>query len=109
MESKILLKVFTLLCCLLVIMICKPLTKEVLEYLQKDHETFVTFREKYKQLSCKLLVFSRLQYMFENETIDEFMNMTVDKHEYVDRLGEAMMEKCSEEYTNNQVLSYFIK
>jgi len=81
----------------------KPLSPKILELLDKDHFAFENFRVQYRYLSCKLMIYSKLKYMFELEIIDQFMKETPKKREFVDALYDEMLKKCNNKYSDNDV------
>lgn len=83
--------------------ITKPLSPKVLDLLDKDQLAFENFRGKYRYLSCKLIIYSKLKYMFETEIIDQFMNQTPKKKEFIDTLYDEMLKKCNNKMTDNSV------
>src|SRR5690349_5108259 len=84
----------TLMSFLVIFADTKPLTPQVLEYLDVDISTFWDYRPKYKSLSCKLMVFSKIKYMYEKYIIDQYVNQTEHKREYLDLLHEKMYNFC---------------
>jgi hypothetical protein len=84
----------------------KPLTKEVLEYLNKDIITFNTYRKDLLKTTCNLIVYSKIKYMWENETIDKYLEKAKDKVGFVKAIKEKMFEKCSKEQSSINVI-YF--
>jgi hypothetical protein len=81
----------------------KPLTPKILELLDKDILAYENFRGQYRYLSCKLLIYSKLKYMFEKEIIDEYIAQTPKKKEFVDVLYEEILKKCNQRNDDNMV------
>ncbi len=94
----------TLGCLILCLTICKPLTKEVLDYLDKDKETFATYKDNYKILACKLITYSKLKYLYDIETIDKYLNQTDDKMGFLNLAQSKMIDMCVDKNDNNMVL-----
>ena len=85
------------------ICLAKPLTTEVLQYFEADKITFANYKDEYKVLACKLLTYSRMKNLYEEEVIDRFLNQTDDKAGYLDLLQEKIKEKCMSTLDNNMV------
>lgn len=99
-------RVFSLLLLLLSIIAitnAKPLTKEVLDYLKKDINTFDTYRTDLLKTTCNLTVYSKLKYMWEKELIDKYLEKAKDKVGFVKALRAKMFEKCSQEQSSINV------
>lgn len=96
-------KFIIILITLIVKLLAKPLTPKILELLDKDQLAFENFRGQYRYLSCKLLIYSKLKYMFEAEIIDEIMKETPKKREFIDVLYDEMLKKCNNRLTDNSV------
>ena len=101
--------VFLTLQILFAIAICntKQLTKDVLQYLDSDKLTFATYKDEYKQLACKLLTYSRMKNLYDEEVIDKYLGQIENKIGYLDSLEEKMNEKCLHTLENNMVCEYF--
>jgi hypothetical protein len=61
----------------------KALDKKTIELLKKDQFTMDNYKARYRYLSCKLLIYGKMKYMFETEKIDTFANQTLNKREYI--------------------------
>jgi hypothetical protein len=82
----------------------KPLTKEVLEYLNKDIITFNTYRKDLLKTSCNLIVYSKIKFMWEKEEIDKYLEKAKDKVGFIKALKEKMLETCSKEQSSINVI-----
>lgn len=91
---------------LLKLVVLKPLTKAVLQYLEEDKITFNEYRERYKEISCKLIVYGKMKFMYENETIDIYTNQTDNKRAYLDYLEKDLFDLCIEKHTDHQVKNF---
>jgi hypothetical protein len=89
---------------MLFINVTKPLTKDVLEYLNKDLITFDTYRTDLLKTACKLTVYSKIKFMWEKETLDKYLNKTEKVREFVLELKNSMMEKCLKEQSSINVI-----
>lgn len=89
---------------LIVLFLTKPLTPEVLDYLAKDEQTFREYRAGYKELTCKLLTYSKLKVLYESESIDKVMNQTNNKRGFVDYLHSSMFDLCRRVYSDNNMV-----
>ena len=85
----------------------KPLTKDVLKYLDSDKLTYITYKDEYKKLACKLLTYSRMKNLYDEEVIDKYLGQIENKIGYLDSLEEKMNEKCLHTLENNMVCEYF--
>jgi hypothetical protein len=88
--------------------ICEPLTSQVLEYLDKDKETFLEYRSQYKFLACKVLTYSRMKYLFEKETIDGYLNQTINKRGFLDYMQENILNYCTGIYSDSNMVNSII-
>jgi predicted nucleotidyltransferase len=79
---------------------CEPLTKEVLEYLEKDEETFKNYKANYKLLACKVLTYSRIKYLYEKEEIDKYINQTKNRRGFMDYMQERIFNLCKDNYSD---------
>lgn len=82
LEKVHIFKVFftiTIIFSLIYLIITKPLSKETLKYLEADQETYDNYRVGYRELSCKLLTYSKMKQLYEHEIIDGFINQTDKK------------------------------
>jgi hypothetical protein len=95
---------FVIISNFLILITAKPLTPMVLDYLGSDEETFSSFREKYKYLSCKLMTYSKIKLYYESEMIDQFMNQTSDKGSFLDYLQESTLSHCLNTYTESNMV-----
>jgi hypothetical protein len=84
----------------------KPLTKDVLKYLDSDKLTYATYKDDYKKLACKLLTFSRMKNLYDEEVIDKYLGQIENKIGYLEILQEKMKEKCMHTLDNNMVCEY---
>ena len=82
----------------------KPLTKEVLDYLKKDINTFNTYRTDLLKTTCNLIVYSKIKYMWEKEEIDKYLEKAKDKLGFLKALREKMYEKCHKDQSSINVL-----
>jgi hypothetical protein len=73
----------------------KALDKKVIEVLKKDQLIMDNYSARYRYLSCKLIIYSKLKYMFELEKIDVFANVTENKKDFIDIFYEEMLKKCN--------------
>lgn len=104
----IILSIFFLNC--FIFLNCEPLTKEVLEYLEKDEETFKSYKANYKNLACKVLTYSRIKYLYEKEEIDKYINQTQNRRGFVDYLQESIFNTCTDKYSDlNMVIIFVLK
>jgi hypothetical protein len=87
---------------------CKPLSKNVLDYLEQDEETFKDYRNHFQFLSCKLMTYSKMKYLYENEMIDQYVNKTKRKGEFVDLLRERIMDYCAKIYKGNNMVNLLL-
>jgi len=99
-------KVSIVLMTLIFELLAKPLSPKIIELLDKDQLAFENFRGQYRYLSCKLLIYSKLKYMFEKEIIDQFVKETPKKKEFMDVLYDEMLKKCNQRNTDNSVIKY---
>jgi hypothetical protein len=90
---------------LLIYINSRPLSQNVIEYLEKDEDTFVNYRKDYKFLSCKLMTYSRMKYLYEKEFIDEHVNKTNNREGFLDSLRERIMNFCLDIYKDMNVVS----
>ncbi len=81
----------------------KPLTKDVLQYLEADKKTFSVYKEEYKKLACKLLTYSRMKNLYDEEVIDVYLKQTDNKMGYLNLLQSKIQEKCMKTLSNNMV------
>lgn len=102
--KNLILKSCLLLALLVIEIFTKPLTPKILDLLDKDQLAFENFRGQYRYLSCKLLIYSKLKYMFEKEIIDQFVKETPKKREFMDVLYDEMLKKCNNKIQDNTVL-----
>jgi hypothetical protein len=86
----------------------KPLIKEVLQNLESDKQTFLVYKDEYKKLACKLLTYSRMKNLYDEEVIDVYLNQTDDKIGYLNLLQSNIQEKCIKTLSNNMVSIYSI-
>lgn len=93
-----------LLTILVIDILSKPLSPKILDLLDKDQLAFENFRGQYRYLSCKLLIYSKLKYMFEKEIIDQFIKETPNKREFMDVLYDEMLKKCNHRIQDNTVI-----
>ncbi len=82
----------------------KPLTKEVLQYLDADKSTFSTYKGQFKVLACKLLTYGKIKNLYDEEIIDKYLNQTENKIEFLNLLQEKTQEKCIKTLENNMVI-----
>lgn len=101
---NIVLKSCLILTLIVIEIITKPLTPKILDLLDKDQLAFENFRGQYRYLSCKLLIYSKLKYMFEKEIIDQFIKETPKKREFMDVLYDEMLKKCNNKIQDNTVI-----
>ena len=80
-----------------------PLDKKTLELLKKDQLTMDNYRGQYRYLSCKLLIYSKLKYMFEKEKIDTFANQTENKKDFIEIYYQEMLKKCNGKIVDTDV------
>ena len=73
----------------------KPLEKKLIDVLKKDQWTMENYKARYRYLSCKLIIYSKLKYMFEEEKIDTFANVTDNKKDFIDIYYDEMLKKCN--------------
>ena len=76
---------------------------KTIELLKKDQLTMDNYKAQYRYLSCKLLIYSKLKYMFESELIDKFANQTEKKKEFIDIFYDEMLKRCNQRMTDNDV------
>ena len=81
----------------------KALDKKTIELLKKDQFTMDNYKARYRYLSCKLLIYGKLKYMFETERIDTFAAETANKREFVDIYYDEMLKKCNRGMTDTDV------
>jgi hypothetical protein len=91
------------ICLLFVILNARPLTKKVEDYLRADEDVFRNYRESFKALSCRVMIYGKLRLMYEEERIDKYMNQTENKKEYIDLLDNEMYKLCLEKYSMSNV------
>lgn len=91
-----------------ILMNCEPLTKEVLDYLEKDEETFRSYKTNYKHLACKVLTYSRIKYLYEKEEIDKYINQTQNRRGFLDYLQESIFNMCTDKYSDLNMVIIFV-
>ena len=101
--KKFNIKLLIILCFQIINFLTKPLSKKILDLLDKDQFAFENFRPRYRYLSCKLIIYSKMKYMYESEIIDQFMKETPKKREFVETLYDEMLKQCNKEMTDNSV------
>lgn len=85
----------------------KPIDKKLIEVLKKDQFTMDNFKARYRYLSCKLIIYSKLKYMFESEKIDTFAEVTENKKEFIDIYYNEMLKRCNKLNVDNEVRRNF--
>lgn len=85
-----------------------PLQQNVLKYLEKDKETFQEYRNHYKFLSCKLMTYSKMKYLYEKEIIDPFVKQTTKKDDFIDALREKILDFCTSVYNGSNMVNICI-
>ena len=83
----------------------KPITKDVLDYLNKDLITFDTYRKDLLKTACRLTVYSKIKYMWEKEILDQYLNKTQRVKDFVLELKRNMLEKCDKEQSSINVIN----
>ena len=81
----------------------KPLDKKTIELLKKDQFTMDNYKARYRYLSCKLLIYGKMKYMFETEKIDTHANQTLNKREFIDIYYDEMLKKCNQRMSDTDV------
>jgi hypothetical protein len=99
----LILKTCLILTLFVIQIITRPLSPKILDLLDRDQLAFENFRGQYRYLSCKLLIYSKLKYMFEKEIIDQFIKETSKKKEFMDVLYDEMLKKCNNRHQDNTV------
>jgi len=87
----------------------KPLTKDVIKYLDSDKLTYTTYKGEYKKLACKLLTYSKMKNLYDEEVIDKYLIQIENKLGFLDMLQEKIREKCMFTLDNNMVCEYIFK
>lgn len=82
----------------------KPLTKEVLRYLDEDKLTFANYKDQYKVLACKLLTYGKLKNLYDEEIIDRYLNQTENKIGFLNLLERKTHDRCMKTLENNMVI-----
>lgn len=99
----LILKICAILALFAIETLTKALSPKIMDLLDKDQLAFENFRGQYRYLSCKLLIYSKLKYMFEKEIIDQFVKETPKKKEFMDVLYDEMLKKCNNRIQDNSV------
>jgi hypothetical protein len=88
----------------------KPLTPQVIKYLEEDQITFTYYKENYRKLSCKIMTFSKMKYLYETKEIDKYMNQTQNQRGFLDYMQMTLENHCKDKYNDfNTVFKYFTK
>ncbi len=95
--------IIIIICFCLLKIFTKSLDKKVIEVLKKDQLTLDNYKARYRYLSCKLIIYSKLKYMFEYEKIDTFANVTDNKKDFIDIYYDEMLKKCNQQNVDTDV------
>lgn len=83
------------------------LNKEIIEAFEKDKLTYTTYRQSLKELSCKLLTYSKLRDLFESKRIDIYFihpGIKNDKRGFYNYVKNEMLYQCRQKITEVDVL-----
>lgn len=84
----------------------EALNEDIIKAFEKDKKTYATYRQSLKELSCKLLTYSKLREMFENKAVDVYFvhpGIKYDKKGFFRYVKGEMMNKCKEGLTEVDV------
>lgn len=88
---------------LFVFSLTKPLTKEIIQFIDEDQHIFDNYREDFKDLSCLTAVYSKLKHIYEKELIDDHIKKVDNKKAFLDELQAQMYNKCTSSKDVGQV------
>ena len=95
---NLLFKIYIFFLSLILICESKPLTPEVIKYLEKDQDTFSNYKQIYRELSCKIITYSKMKHLYESKEIDKYVNQTIDQKGFLDYMQNSYLTHCNTKY-----------
>lgn len=95
---NVLFKAILMIIIMLYLIKSKPLTPDVLKYLEKDQETFANYKQNYRELSCKIMTYSKMKHLYESKEIDKYVIQTKDQKGFLDYMEKSYQTHCNSKY-----------
>ena len=82
------------------------LSDEIKKTLLEDHNVMKNYKGKYKDMSCSLVVTSKLKALYETEDLDEFYYKIVpsQREDFLESLKNKMHLQCMERYKDDKFI-----
>jgi hypothetical protein len=85
--------------------ICKELPRDVMKVLQEDEDELKNYRKPLLDLSCKMMVFSRLKKMENENSIYTYLDQVDLKEQFLDYVSKELYNHCEQKIRTEQVNS----
>ena len=82
---------------------CKELPKDVMKVLQEDEDELKNYRKPLLDLSCKMMVFSRLKKMENENSIYTYLDQVDLKEQFLDYVSKELYNHCEKVIRSEQV------
>lgn len=96
--------IFTIMILLVSLSISKPLTKETIDYLKADQEVLDIFHHNLRQMSCKLIAYSKIKSLYDSEEIDSYLNKTRYKRSFLNAFYDDLWSRCNKNIDDDKLV-----
>ena len=83
--------------------LCKELPRDVMKVLEEDEMELKNYRKPLEELSCKMMVFSRLKKMENDNSIFTYLDQVDLKEQFLDYISKELYNYCEKTIKTEQV------